>query len=410
MDKSKVSVVFTGDIGFDRYMDLKWEDEQLFSHSVLDFFHSADHVVANVEGALANLEDDGSRGFCFHSMNPQAACALHKIRADIWSLGNNHTLDGGREGLIGTFGTAKQWGCRTMGAGLDIREASEPVYLDGAGGIGLFCVSYTPDCVPAEADRPGCFRWDDFETIAARIAEIKQKCRWCVIVVHGGEEFACLPNPYTRDRYMRYLALGADAVIGHHPHVVENYELFENGKVIFYSLGNFVFDTDYQRAHLNTDVGVLLKLNFTEEKLDFEAVGIRIVRGEERIVTEELSAIFTHVPEEEYRLLIPLSAKAFLIDECCKVLYCDPDKFGRADNEAWKNYFFSETPYGYDKDSHMDWDVIIPLARQAQKGDWQNSCLEAVKEYILQTMQAGMRFISGKASAQWPQSRQEDIL
>ena len=40
----KTSIVFTGDIGFDRYMDRKWEDPELLSQSVLDFFHSADHV------------------------------------------------------------------------------------------------------------------------------------------------------------------------------------------------------------------------------------------------------------------------------------------------------------------------------------------------------------------------------
>ena len=52
MAKEKTSIVFTGDIGFDRYMDKKWEDENLLSKPVLDFFQSADHVCANVEGAL----------------------------------------------------------------------------------------------------------------------------------------------------------------------------------------------------------------------------------------------------------------------------------------------------------------------------------------------------------------------
>ena len=62
MNKKQTSIVFTGDIGFDRYMDRKWEDDQLLSQDVLDYFHSADHVCANVEGALIDAEDDGSRG------------------------------------------------------------------------------------------------------------------------------------------------------------------------------------------------------------------------------------------------------------------------------------------------------------------------------------------------------------
>ena len=102
MKKSTTSIVFTGDIGFDRYMDRKWEDENLLSQSVLDFFHSADHVCANVEGALIDAEDDGSRGVFFHAMNPAATCVLEKMHADIWSIGNNHTMDAGVEGVIST--------------------------------------------------------------------------------------------------------------------------------------------------------------------------------------------------------------------------------------------------------------------------------------------------------------------
>lgn len=76
MEKKKTSIVFTGDIGFDRYMDHRWEDEHLLSAPVLDFFHSADHTVANVEGALIDAKDDGSRGVFFHSMNPAATRVL----------------------------------------------------------------------------------------------------------------------------------------------------------------------------------------------------------------------------------------------------------------------------------------------------------------------------------------------
>ena len=135
-----------------------------------------------------------------------------------------------------------------FGAGLNEVEASEPVYLDEAGGIGMFGVSYTAECIPATATEPGIFRWDDMAYIEKRIKEIKAKCRWCVVVAHGGGEFTSLPSPYTRDRYLKYLELGADVVVGHHPHVPENYELFDDGKAIFYSLGNFIFDTNYQQV------------------------------------------------------------------------------------------------------------------------------------------------------------------
>lgn len=386
MSKKQTSIVFTGDIGFDRYMHRRWEDPNLLSKPVLDFFHSADHTVANVEGALIDAVDDGSRGVFFHSMDPAATCVLKRIGADIWSIGNNHTMDAGRDGVISTRRIAAEMGCQTIGAGLNETEASEPVYLDEAGGIGMLCVSYMAECIPATATEPGIFRWDDLDYIARRIAEIKARCRWCVIVAHGGEEFASMPNPYTRNRYLKFLELGADVVVGHHPHVPENYELFDNGKAIFYSLGNFIFDTDYQRVHLYTDLGVLLKLRFTEEKLDFEAMGIRVIRGDERIDAAPLPDIFTNIPAGEYELLAPLSASAFIAEEMRKMIYLEPERFTDASEEVWNSYFFSEEPDGYSRDAHMDLSVIVPLAKTAGEGRWKASSLEKVTQYILRQL------------------------
>ena len=386
MEKKQTSIVFTGDIGFDRYMDKRWEDDNLLSKPVLDFFHSADHTVANVEGALIDAVDDGSRGIFFHSMNPAATRVLKNMHADIWSIGNNHTMDAGAEGVQSTKKIAADMGCLTMGAGMNNAEASEPIYLDEAGGIGMFNVAYMAECIPATETEPGIFRWDDLDYIAKRIAEIKAKCRWCIIVSHGGEEFTSLPSPYTRDRYLKFLELGADVVVGHHPHVPENYELFDNGKAIFYSLGNFIFDTDYQRVHLYTDLGVLLKLKFTEEKMDFEAIGIQIVRGDERIDIAPLPDVFTNIPAEEYELLSPLSAKAFVVEDMRKMIYLERERFTDAPQEVWDGYFFSEEPDGFFEGAHMDFNIIVPFSKKAEEGEWKKSKLEKVKEYILRQL------------------------
>ena len=386
MSKEKTSIVFTGDIGFDRYMARRWEDDNLLSAPVLDFFHSADHVAANVEGALIDVVDDGSRGVFFHSMDPAAVCVLDRIGADIWCIGNNHTMDAGREGVVSTRAIAREKGCLTIGAGLNEVEASEPVYLDEAGGIGLFGVAYMAECIPATADEPGIFRWDDMDYIARRIAKVKARCRWCVVVSHGGEEFTSMPSPYTRDRYLKYLELGADVVVAHHPHVPENYETFDDGKAIFYSLGNFIFDTNYQRAHLYTDDGVLLKLIFTEDRLDFEAMGIRIVRGEERIEAAPLPDIFTDIRAADYELLAPLAAKAFVAEDMRKMIYLEPERFTNAPQEVWDGYFFSTEPDGYFEGAHMDFSVIVPFAKTADEGAWQRCALEKVKAYILRQL------------------------
>ena len=385
--KKTTSIVFTGDIGFDKYMDKKWEDENLLSKPVLDFFHSADHVCANVEGAVYAAPPDDTRSAYFHAMDPKAVTVLNKMNADIWCIGNNHAMDAGEEGLNSTRRIAKENGSVTFGAGMNRNEASEPVYLDEAGGIGLLSLTYISlRRQPKSPDEPNIFSWEDWDVISERIKEIKSKCRWCVIVCHGGEEFNPMPTTYTRDRYMKYLELGADVVVGHHPHVPENYELFDNGKAIFYSLGNFIFDTNYQRSHQYTEIGVLLKLIFTEEKLDFDAIGIQICRGEERIVKTELPGIFTNITAEEFELLSPLGAKTFVIEEKRRMIFLEPEKYSVFSEEDWNRYFFSEDPEGYHQNKHMDFNVVGPHALKAESENWKNSKLENVKQYLIRLL------------------------
>ena len=196
-----------------------------------------------------------------------------------------------------------------------------------------------------------------------------------------------MPSPYTRERYLKYLELGADVVVAHHPHVPENYETFDDGKAIFYSLGNFIFDTNYQRAHLYTDLGVLLKLIFTEDRLDFEAVGIRIVRGDERIEAAPLPDIFTDIRAADYELLAPLAAKAFVAEDRRKMIYLEPERFTNASEEVWNGYFFSTEPDGYFEGAHMDFTIIVPFAATAEEGAWKRSPLEKVKRYILRQLE-----------------------
>ena len=180
--------------------------------------------------------------------------------------------------------------------------------------------------------------------------------------------------------------MGADVVVGHHPHVPENYELFDNGKAIFYSLGNFVFDTDYQRVHQYTDIGILLKLNFTEEKMDFEAIGIQIIRGPEQIDIAPLPDIFTNIPADEFELLAPLSAKAFVEEEKRKMIFLKPQRFTDFTQEDWDCYFATETSGSFYAGAHHDFRTIVPFSLKADEGHWKESKLEKVKQHILRQL------------------------
>ena len=120
--------------------------------------------------------------------------------------------------------------------------------------------------------------------------------------------------------------------------------------------------------------------------MDFEAIGIQIVRGEERIDISPLPDVFTNIPAEEYELLAPLSAKAFVEEDRRKMIYLEPERFTDASEDVWNGYFFSEEPDGYFKGAHMDFGIIVPFAEKAEAGAWKESKLEKVKEYILRQL------------------------
>ncbi len=388
MNKNSTVLAFTGDIGFDRYMDGKWEDDELLSKEVLDFLHSADHVIANVEGPLVdqptNTATTGAVQL-MHTMNPKAIKVLNNMHADIWNICNNHIMDAGELGMEATLAESRKHNVKTIGAGMNLAEACKPLILNEAGGIGLFGVGYQRGCKPAGDEKAGCLNWSDFQSIQRIIDEIKSKCRWCIIVSHGGEEFTSLPNPYTRDRYLKYLDMGADIIVCHHPHVPMNYELLGE-KAIFYSLGNFIFDTPYQRAQFNTEKGVLLKLKLTEESYTFDALGLNINRENEHIEAAPLPDIFTDVQEEEYNLLIPLAAKMFISATKRQQIYMNPDKFKDATEEMWALDFANPKRSGRVEGEGLDFFLICPLAEKEKEKAWEKSSLEAVVKYIREQM------------------------
>ena len=393
--KKETSIVFTGDIGFDNYMDGRWNDDRLVSGSILDFIHSADHVVANVEGAMIEQEravDTSGKGIAFHTMDPAAIRFLKLIRADIWNIANNHAMDAGPGGIANTMAMAKSMGSRTIGGGADLSEAMTPVILEEAGGIGILGCGYMPSCIAATETTAGTLAWTDLDHIKEVIDKIKETCRWTVIVVHGGEEFSSLPAPYTRELYHKYLELGADIVVGHHPHVPMNYETV-GGKIIFYSLGNFIFDTGYQRAQLNTDTGILMKLIFTEDAFRFEPLGFNIVRGPEILTEGDLPGIFADIGEEEYKKLIGMAARAFLCSERRRAVYLAGTRKADATEEEIRELYASiPIKLEYVPGQHHDLAVYNELADEADETAFDSSRLETVKAYIRKQLDEGCPF------------------
>ena len=354
----------------------------------LIFLSSGDHLIVNVEGPLYERNRiDATTGALslVHSMDPKVGDFLEGIGADIWNICNNHIMDAKEEGIKATLENAASHGALTLGAGMNEEEARKPVILKEAGGIGMIGVGYQRACRKAGPETPGCFSWSDLDEIEKIIKEIKKTCRWCIVVAHAGEEFTALPTYYTRDRYLAYLDMGADIVVAHHPHVPMNYETVGD-KIIFYSLGNFIFDTPYQRSQFNTESGLFVKLNLSEESFDFEPFGIRIDRENERVVKGDLPAIFTDVQKDDYEKLAPLAAKMFIENTKKQLRFLKPEQFENATEEDFYNNFYEPLRSGRVPGETLDFQIIYPLSLKADEGAWKESSLEGVKDFILKQL------------------------
>ena len=319
---------FTGDIAFSKYFKNAWKDYSFIDTNVVNFLQNSDHVIANVECPITggDVSVDSS---LTHASDPGAVQVLKYIDADIWTVANNHIMDCGKVGLTDTVRQATENDCRIFGAGVNKKEAAQPVILDEAGGIGIFGVTYkVEDHIEAGTDKPGCIMYTDIETIRTTIQNIKKSNRWCIMIAHAGEEFSSIPLPCVRKQYHKYLEMGADIVIGHHPHVVQNYETVGD-KIIFYSLGNFIFDTNYQRIQNHTEFGMLVKLHLSEDSFTWENMPIYIDRESQTVKSGECPDIFCDISPKEYNRLRTLAVKLFFINNKKAHCFSDPD---------WKAY------------------------------------------------------------------------
>lgn len=307
MTDAKTRIVFTGDIVFCGYLGNGWAGKGCLTDEVLEFLKQADHVVGNVECPLTNEHIDSNRAFNL-SGSPEAGKFLHDINIRNWNLANNHIIDCGPKGLLDTIKTAQECGCQTAGAGENEIQAAETLLLGDAIKVGILSVAQDWRYIRAEKDAPGALTFAKMELITQAITDLREKADWVVVVAHGGDEFSDMPMPYTRQTYFHLLDLGADIVIGHHPHVVQNYE-YVGKKLIVYSLGNFIFDSDRQRQFRHTNEGMLVGLEFAADGFSMDGFPVFVNREVKSVEKGTVPAIFCDIEAEDYESLWPTAAK-----------------------------------------------------------------------------------------------------
>lgn len=177
---------------------------------------------------------------------------LQEMGVDIVTLANNHILDFGTEGLLDSCKALDEAGILYVGGGEDFERASALKTITvGQKIIGFLGMSrvYMDAGWAAGKGHPGVFSTYDTTLPLKAVEEARQQCDFLVVYVHWGVERETEPKEYQRAMGRAYIDAGADLVVGSHPHVLQETEEYK-GKMIVYSLGNFVFGSSIPKTAL----------------------------------------------------------------------------------------------------------------------------------------------------------------
>ena len=291
-----MKIGFTGDIAFSEYTKDVYKQPKSLDKKIYSFLNENDYNILNFESPITESNLTKKAALTHKSSSETLDYVKKNINNPILSLANNHMMDFGQRGLLDTLKAVKKEKLPFLGAGKNEEEATKYLILGKDIKVGVVAVQYK-DYMIATKDEPGTAHHKHFKIIQNRIKDLKEKADWVVMVYHGGEEFINTPLPYTRKLYKKFLKWGVDIVVAHHPHTVQGYEKVGK-KMIFYSLGNFIFDTDFQRAQYGTDEGVLISLEFTKDSYSFEPLLLKRDRDENKLNVIERNIHFKDIAKK----------------------------------------------------------------------------------------------------------------
>lgn len=231
------------------------EDSKKLLAPIKPYLTVADMAAINLETQIAETEptQKADKGIRFYS-RPETIKALQWAGVDYVTLGNNHTYDFLDEGLISTIKALDEYGLSHSGAGLTEQEALKPyVYkTDKADYAMLGYVGWEGSKAIKQAanSKQGGPAFGTEQNIVDSVKQANGNKQKAVIQFHGSMEYSNEPTVLTEQRLKSGLDAGAVLAIAHHPHVTQGLELYDN-KLIAYSMGNFLFDQNFNSTQLS---------------------------------------------------------------------------------------------------------------------------------------------------------------
>jgi hypothetical protein len=232
----------TGDVNLDpRQLGLVRTSYDAPWSGVRDLFTSDDLTVVNLECAPSELGEPEDKEFTFRC--PRGFEAMLRNGVEVTNQGNNHSGDYGKRAQVDGRRRLTHAGLAVVGSGRNAGEANTPALFELRGKkvavLGFGGVVETPKWLATDT-RPGVSDGYDVASMVRAVRAAEEVADIVVVTLHWGAERDRQPRADDIARARAMIDAGADAIFGHHAHVLQPLDFYKD-RPIFYGLGNFVW-------------------------------------------------------------------------------------------------------------------------------------------------------------------------
>ena len=250
--------------GVDSYIKKSGYDH--LYENMKDIFLEDDLTIVNLECPITEYSRGANKASRFvFKASADNAKAMKKAGIDLCDLANNHTMDYRSEGLKDTMDELVRAGISYVGAGENAGEDMSYIFEKDGFRLGILAYSiFPPEGFVFNADKANINYLLDYdgnksEKIKAELNNLKADFK--MVYFHWGIEYEPYASKMQKDLARYAIDNGADFVVGAHPHVIQESELYK-GKYIYYSLGNCIFDEQVPKG---TDEGLMLRISIDKK-------------------------------------------------------------------------------------------------------------------------------------------------
>ncbi|MFZ2970542.1 MAG: CapA family protein [Minisyncoccia bacterium] len=260
-NEKEIRMVAVGDVMLSRGVEKTMIANKNYKYPFIatsEFTRGADIVFGNLETSIIKGRTIKDLEMVFKT-DPKSVKGLKFGGFNVLSIANNHIMNFGLKGLSSTIDNLDENDILHIGAGLDEEDIFKPAFKEIKGTKFAF-LGFTYNRDIRKDPEGGVYGVADMDMEKMQSAVTKARSEADVVIVsmHAGTEYKTSSGSFQQNFAHGAIDAGADVVIGHHPHVVQNSEIYK-GKYIFYSLGNFVFDQMWSKE---TRLGSMLEIIF----------------------------------------------------------------------------------------------------------------------------------------------------